>query len=528
MAAGIAVLAAVLAVFFFGPHFGYVRYQSPDFLTFAELRKLNEPQPGYRLKKKLEKFWKTPLISNEAWFAGERPVKQKDPKLGPVLRLASWNIEKSINMKEAVTAFTDEAAFKTLIDEGEAGEGSEKRTEILRQRARLAAADIIFLQEMDIGVKRSGYINAAEDLAKAMRMNYTYAAEQLEIDPAYLGMEKILLEDGKEDTEAMEHYAGDPKLYKGVFGCALLSRYPIKHVEVFQLQNQAYDWFKGEKPYPTFLEKTRRFGAKTVFRNEITREIKRGGRIFFRVDLDVPGLPHNTLTIINIHLEIKCKPEGRERQMQEILSHIQKIRNPVIVAGDFNSAPEDLSPTSVTRAAGNIAKSPETWLSVGTSVLLPHALLINATRVTTKLTKNFQDPLASDIAVVSPNPLKPLFSMIQNFRFSDGASFDFRGDEKRSINGKDKALANSNERDFKGFKTSFKVRRPIGPVIGKHRLDWFFVKSGYVKDPYNPNAPYKLAPHFGETLEEMNTSLKEQISDHHPNVLDIPLTEVKL
>ncbi len=94
------------------------------------------------------------------------------------------------------------------------------------------------------------------------------------------------------------------------------------------------------------------------------------------------------------------------------------------------------------------------------------------------------------------------------------------------MNNKNGALANSNERDFKGFKTTWSVKRPIS-FLGKYRLDWVFVKS-YLKNSYDKTGPYRLAPHFGETLEEMNTSLKIPISDHHPNVVNIPLQEPRI
>ncbi|MBI4372666.1 MAG: endonuclease/exonuclease/phosphatase family protein, partial [Candidatus Omnitrophica bacterium] len=407
-----------------------------------------------------------------------------------------------------------------------APEGSSELQNMLRQREKLTNANVIVLQEMDIGVKRSNYIDAARELAKALHMNYTYGAEQLEIDPVYLGLEKIKYEDGTVDQEATDYFAADPGRYKGVFGCAVLSRYPIKHVEVFQLKNQAYDWYAGEKPKIGFVEKTRRVGAEALFKNVMTREMKVGGRIYFRVDLAVPGVPGGTLTIINIHLEIKAQPKDRETQMAEILYYIRNIRHPVIVVGDFNSAPHDLSPTSAWRITERAVKSPETWLSVGTTVLLPHALLINVSRFTARVTKNLQDPTAKDIPVVLPNPVKPLFSLIEGYRFDDGGAFDFRGDAIRSINGNTGTLANSNERDMKGFKTTFSVKRAVAEVIGKYRLDWVFVKS-FLKDSRDQTGSYRFAPHFGETLEEMNTSLSTPISDHHPNVVDIPFDEPK-
>ncbi len=504
-----------------------IKYQEPEFLTFGELRKLSRnPHPGGLLERKLKRFWETPIISNEAYYRGVKPFRSVHPKLGRYLRLVSWNIEKSYQMENAIKAFSSEDQFRPLISPEKALQGSHQFQNVLEQRARLSTADVIVLQEMDIGNKRSGYINAAVDLAKKLDMNYAYGAEQLEIDPVYLGLEKIHYKNGNVDQEATDYYTADPGRYKGVFGCAVLSRYPIKYVRVFQLKNQAYDWYAGEKPKIGFLEGTRRFGSKTIFGNELTREMKVGGRIYFRVDLDVPGLPEKTLTIINIHLEIKCLPKGREAQMSEILAYIKNIRHPVIVVGDFNAAPEDLSPTSAWRVAERAIENPETWLTIGTSALLPHALAVNTARFATKWTKNLNDPLAADIAIIAPNPVRPLFQMIQNYRFRDGGAFDFRGDNERSINGNDKTLANSNQRGHKGFKTTFSVKRPIS-VIGKYRLDWVFVKS-FLKNPYDKKGPYRFAPHYGETLEEMNTSLHIPISDHHPNVVDIPFREPKL
>lgn len=516
----------IFLIFFFSHR--YILYQEPHFLTFDELRAFAQnPNPGRRLKKKLEKFWRTPIISNRAYYHGARPHRPTDPKLGRYLRLVSWNIEKSYEMENAIKAFTSEEQFRALIDPGKVSEGSPEYLDILRQRKKLSNTDIVVLQEMDIGHKRSGYINAAEELAKKLNMNYTFAPEQLEIDPIYLGLGKILHTDGKADQEATDYYAADPHRYKGVFGCAVLSRYPIKKVTAFQLKHQAYDWYQGEKAKTGFLEKSRRTGSEIVFKNEITRELKLGGRIFFRVDLNVPGLPENTLTIINIHLEIKCQPEGRLAQMSEILfSYIHSIKHPVIVVGDFNAAPQDLSPTRMMRVAERTAKSPETWFSVAVNYLSPYGLIVNTSRWTGKWASNLQDPLAPDVAVIFPNPLKPLFTMIQNYRFDDGGAFDFRGDKNRSIDSKDKTLSNSNQRDLKGFKTTFSVKRPMAMVIGKYRLDWVFVKS-YLKNPFDVKGPYRFAPHFGETLEEMNLSLKKPISDHHPNVVDLPFKEPK-
>ena len=505
----------------------FIKYQASEFLTFEELKILSaNPSPTGGLAKKLHRLWTTPIISNEAYYEGVRPASRKIPNLGRFLRLASWNIEKSIFMANAIKLFTSPAAYNSMIDFQKIPASSPLYKKMLRQRQRLSEADILVLQEIDIGTKRSGYIDAARELARALKMNYAYAPEQIEIDPVYLGTEKVYREHNGIDQTSTDYFAADPSRYKGLFGCAVLSRYPIKYAEAFQLKNQAYDWYWSEKNKIAFAEQTRRIGTKVLFRNELFREMKVGGRIYFRVDLEVPELPEKTLTIINIHLEIKCLPKDREQQMAEILSYIKDIRHPVIVAGDFNSAPQDLSPTSVGRIVKRSAKDPGSWFNLGVNFLTTYGG-VNALRGVSNVTKNFQNPLAGHIPVIAPNALKPLFEMIETYRFNDGGVFDFRGNPHRSINRKGGTLANSNQRDLKGFKTTFQVKRPIGPWLGKLRLDWIFVKSkiGY---PENRSGPYRFAPHFGETLEEMNVNLKIPISDHHPNVVDLPFEEPNL
>ncbi|OGW85091.1 MAG: hypothetical protein A3C35_02580 [Omnitrophica bacterium RIFCSPHIGHO2_02_FULL_46_11] len=507
----------------------FIRYSSPEFLAFNELISLSEnPDPASPLREKLNRLWTTPIISNEAYYRGARPAEKIHPVLGvPYLRIATWNIEKSFQIPNAISVFTNPVAYQAMIDLKKAPVDTFEHQTALRQRDALAQADVVFLQEMDIGVKRSEYRDGTRELAEALSMNYAYGAEYLEIDPAYLGTEAIHLEGGQEDQDAMDYFRADPEKYKGLFGSAVLSRYPIKSVTIFPLENQGYDWYSGEKNKTTFLEKTRRFGAKAVFLSELHRELKVGNRIFMRVDLEVPGLPNDTLTVINIHLEIKCLPKAREAQIEEILTYIKNIQNPVIMAGDFNSAPSDLSPTSVTREVKRKAKDPTLWFSVAVNQVAPHALLVNATRTVSNVTKNFQNPTAKSIPIVAPNRTAGLFNAIEDFRFDDSSAFDFRGDSERSVGGENGLLSNSNQRDRIGYKTTFQVRRPIGDIIGKYRLDWIFVKS-FLKDPKDKNGPYQFAPHFGETLEELNTVLVQHVSDHHPNIVDLPFQEPEI
>lgn len=507
---------------------GYPRYQGLNFLNFDELVELSKnghPGGDTVLGRKVDDLLTTPLIDNRAWFQGKRPVRHTSSKLGSTLRVATWNIEKSFRMAEVIQAMASDEAYANLIDREQVREGSETWHNMLRQRERVASADIIFLQEMDIGVNRSDYLNAAEEMAKAMGMNYAYATQAIECDPVLLGLEPITNHDTDEiDIEATNFFRADPARFKGCFGSAVLSRYPIKYVEVVPLKTIGYDWYADEKVKPTYVEQLRRVGSKLVFDSTLSRELKVGGRNYFRVDLDVPGVGgNNTLTVINMHLEIKCLPKVRNQQMREILSYIKDIPNPVVMAGDFNASPIDISPTSVPRITRRLAKDPQTWLNVANEIYfdLDWASL---GRNVFNFAKNLHSPLAPNVPVLLPNKIRPLIDEVEDFRFADGSTFDFRGDAKRSMGTWHSTLSNSNQKKFKGQVQTFKVKRTIGP-IGFYRLDWFFVRSGWLGHPKDRAASYQLAPHFGETLVDFNRYLERPLSDHRPSVVDLPLTE---
>ncbi len=139
------------------------------------------------------------------------------------------------------------------------------------------------------------------------------------------------------------------------------------------------------------------------------------------------------------------------------------------------------------------------------------------------LLKNMHDPTARNLLVVAPNPEKALFRRLENFRFQDGHSFDFRGDVTRSANRMKGTLANSNERASKGFTATYATERSFGP-IGKFKLDWIFVKP-YIKDPRSNKGSYRFAPHCGPTLGQINYSVTGRISDHNPISVDLPFGE---
>ncbi len=500
----------------------FVKKSSPKLLSFKQLKQMVEnPKPTGDLAKQYQQLLSTPFIDNSVYYRSGMPKHSEHPTLGPSIRLTTWNIEKSVRVPEVAQIMTSAARFESMM-RSEIREQPAAYQETIRQRVALAATDILLLQEMDIGHCRSGYLFAAKRLAKKLKMNFVYAPQQLEIDPVHLGLDHIKFENGDVDKKACRALLGSSAKYRGVFGVAVLSRYPIKDVQLFQLKTQPYDWYEGEIQKPDFIEVGRRRASHTLFKFQPIREVKVGGRAFTRVDLHVPGIPLETLSIINIHLEIKTTPEERRRQIQEILSYIKGIKNPVVMAGDFNSSSTNVSSTSLNRVVQNTATSPTRLLSAG--LFAAEVSGVSQIRSIVNGFKNLADPLAWNIPVVLPNKTRSLFTTIRDFRFEDGGAFDFRGDARRSMHGRSGVLSNSNQRQSqKGFTYTYSVPRSIG-ALGCERLDWIFVKS-FLTDPRDKKGSYRLAPHFGETLGLVNLSVEQPFSDHHPITTVLPLRE---
>jgi endonuclease/exonuclease/phosphatase family metal-dependent hydrolase len=488
-------------------------HQDKEFLEFSEIQALAmNPRPRGDLQGKLTRFWETPIISNDAWKRGILPDRPRNSHLGEYLRVASWNIGKSLHIERIAELLASESAYLEYMDKPFS---RKRRNYYLRQRERLASADVLILQEVDIGITRSGYIHGPEILAKALGMNYAYAPQQIEVGPV---LQELAI-DSVAGVNLPVEQAPDPERFRGVFGLLVLSKYPVRHADCFQLESHPYDWYANELAKYDALEGIRKLGTKSLFQTEILREAKVGGRIFFRVDLEVPDIPGNTLSVINVHLEIKAQAVKRQQQALEMLGHIWEIDNPVVFAGDFNSSRYDMSPTSLPRFTGRLVQNPNFWIYGTVNLLYPVYSILNTGRSVFNEVKNLHNPLAPHVPVALPNASRGLFTEIKDYRFKDGGRFDFRGDESRSINGRSALLSNSNQKNFKGYHPTFSVERPIGP-FGLERLDWIFVKSGFYSDE---DDCYRLAPYFGETINAFHEPLPEALSDHRPIVVDLPL-----
>jgi len=488
---------------------------APELLDYDELvsLSLNPVSDDVRLKKKVESLFNKSFVENRTKSSKTFRVY---PKLGESLRVVSWNMEQSLKVKELAEALRGKEAY--LMRKGLSSSGKNEKA--LFERELMRGADIVVLQEMDIGHPRSHYLNTPKFLAEAWGMNYAYGLQYLEVDPIYLGIGDDHLKNKDALRSAASVQAGEEPKYHGAFGNAVLSRYPIKQAKVIPLKGKGYDWYGEESESFDVLEYARRTATKTAFNQRPRRELKIGSRSFLWVDLHIPELPLETLTVINVHFEIKLSVDKRRRQLLEVLEQIKGIENPVVLAGDFNSSLLNVSPTSIPK----VVKTTLTTPSQLADILASFIGFVDVTRAKSlfNFAKNHTDPLATHVPILLENAQQATFRTLRDFRFEDGGSFDFRGDADHSW-GKRGVLSNSNQRDLKGFASTFRVKRPIGP-IGREKLDWILVKS-FLRSPNDARGSRRLAPHYAQILKEFNRSGKMEFSDHDPITVLLPVWE---
>jgi endonuclease/exonuclease/phosphatase family metal-dependent hydrolase len=500
---------------------------APELLTYSELVQLSEQEtPPAALQDKLQRLLTTPFVSNAASARGVRPLLPSAASLGRFLRVVQWNVQRGLEYDAIRSAFTDAARFARLMDSTAYPRGSEKRRTVLQQVQLLKQADVIVLNEVDFGMKRTDYRNVAAELASALGMNYAYGVEFVEVDPIALGIEKFEELTPEEAAKLAGEISVDQKRYRGLHGTAILCRFPLENVRLEPFEHQPHDWYKDERESVKPLEAGKRKAGEIVFQEKVLREVRRGGRMMLTAEITDARLPGGRLTIIATHLESKTKPEGRRKQLEELLARIRETNAPVVLAGDMNTSTQDSTPLSIERVLKNRLGSKSFWIKQGLSILtgirLPTLLLggVNTYR-------KQADPTVRSVPLVASNPEAEFFDKLKDFRFADGGAFDFRGERGRSVGGKADLLSNSNQRGDKGFITTYEVERTIA-FVGKFKLDWIFVKPAALTEHDDEEQPHRFAPHFGRTLKSLNDALKDRISDHSPTMADLPLNEPPL
>lgn len=488
--------------------------QSSLDLTFNDLVELSKTQnPTGILAEKLNNLLTTSVVDNSLSDFGASELKQSQ-ELAKYIRMTSWNIERGMNLDQINSIFIEPDKVYASINTKK----EKNINKIKKQLEIIKNTDIFVLNEVDNGMPRTKYRDVVRDMAKAGKFNYAYGVEFVEVDPVHLG-----LEDYKWSEERFLFNGPvtvDQAKYKGLHGTAILSKFPIKNVRILRLP-EYYDWFGSEVSRISTLEDTKRKFAQKIFKEEMIREIRQGNRMALIADVEIPGVS-TPVTIVAVHLENRTPPKNRVEQLKVVLDYIKDIKNPVIMAGDLNTMGSDGSPTSIKKEIAKKIQDKEFWAKRVVLYILPHTAIANVCLTTTNFFRKYSDPTVKNIPILAPNPERKLFDTVKTFKFSDGYTFDFRGNRENSVNHKKKNLADSNERDLKGFVPTYLLKRNFG--IGKYKLDWIFVKP-YITSPKDKTGPYVFAPHYGRTLLDLNYMVSPEFSDHAPITVDLPVSE---
>jgi endonuclease/exonuclease/phosphatase family metal-dependent hydrolase len=153
----------------------------------------------------------------------------------------------------------------------------------------LRNAEVIFANELDWGMARTGNQDITREFASSLGMNYAYGVEFLTTK------------------------AGQNNNTLGLHGNAILSKFPLERVKIVHLPIE-YDWF--------YKEGDSRLGV----RNAVLAEAHIGslGRV---------GL-------VSAHLENRTTPEGRRQQLAYLLDQVDAHFGkelPVLIGGDMNT-----------------------------------------------------------------------------------------------------------------------------------------------------------------------------------------------
>ena len=208
---------------------------------------------------------------------------------------------------------------------------SEERKRILEQVTALQQADVIILNEVDWGMKRTRYRKVVANLARRMRMNYAFGAQFVELTPVNLTREKPSAD--KETKEMQDIVRVDPARYKGIHGLAILSRFKLENVRLVPFRHNPYDWYESEKKGVSGLEKGKRKASAVIFMEKSLQEVRKGGRTTLYADIVDRRFPSGRVTIVATHLENRSKPKGRVKQLKEILKMTKSVGHELIMAG---------------------------------------------------------------------------------------------------------------------------------------------------------------------------------------------------
>jgi endonuclease/exonuclease/phosphatase family metal-dependent hydrolase len=197
------------------------------------------------------------------------------PRIRSFLRVVEWNIERGTRLKGIIDTLNNDPVLRY--------------------------ADLLFLNELDIGMARSGNVDVVRALSAAIDAHAVFGAEYLELTKGTRDEWKL---PGENST--------------ALHGNAILSRYPLSNPVIERLPRCENNFESVER--------------------------RLGGRLVLLADM---ALGDRTVAVATTHLDVVNSPRCRGRQMRAALQAVEsRLRSryssgigmsPAIVGGDLNT-----------------------------------------------------------------------------------------------------------------------------------------------------------------------------------------------
>ena len=195
------------------------------------------------------------------------------PATDGFVRVATWNIERGIEL-DGIKAY-------------------------LAAHEELRRADIVMLNEVDLGMARSGNRDVAGEIADTLGFNMVFGN-------SYLCLDQGDTRDGLHAREANR---------ESLHGNAILSRHPITRAEDISVTVSKDKYHSGD----------RRLGHKKSLWAQVQT-------------------PLGPLPVVSVHLDVICSVAARRAQLLDILDLVASrgLRGRVLLGGDFNTTTYDV------------------------------------------------------------------------------------------------------------------------------------------------------------------------------------------
>jgi endonuclease/exonuclease/phosphatase family metal-dependent hydrolase len=190
-------------------------------------------------------------------------------------------------------ASADPTRVRTVHWNIEHGNEYEQVERALLTHDALREADLVLLNEVDLGMARSGDRDVAADLARALGLHGVFAALFLELTP------------GRDDDL---RFAARRENQESLFGVAILSRWPIAGARIVDLPSPEHVQFDLERMV--------------------------GRHIALVAEIERPGAP---FVAVAAHLEVHRMRAHRAAQVRVLTRALRDETRPAILAGDFNT-----------------------------------------------------------------------------------------------------------------------------------------------------------------------------------------------